>query len=249
MKVEGYGLAEVVIETPRHDLSLAVLSDDHAQAVVGAYVARYRELSRRDRIALVTIFRNHGPDAGTSLEHPHSQIIATPIVPPAFRDQLFKSQVSTDTYGSCVYCAVITEEITQRVRVVEQTDHFLVICPFASRMPFEIRIYPKRHCSSFGGITEDEAADLARVLKRSLLRLHIGLGNPDYNFVIHSAPTDQPEVMFYHWYVIIRPRLTTPAGFEMGTGIYINVTDPERCADFLRTVDLDKGQTSMNFGK
>lgn len=248
LKVEGYGMAEVVIESPRHDLSLALLPDDQVHDVVCACAARYRDLARRDRIALITVFCNHGPRAGTSLEHPHTQIIATPIVPPDFRDQLFKSQVSTDTYGSCVYCEVIIEEMTQAVRVVEQTDHFLVLCPFASSMPFETRIYPRRHSSSFGAMTDPETLDLARVLKRSLLRLYVGLGNPDYNFVIRSAPTDEPEVKFYHWYIIIRPRLTTPAGFEMGTGIYINTTLPERCADFLRTVNLRQDQTSLDFG-
>ena len=247
LKVEGYGIAEVVIETPRHDLSLATMPRDHVHDVINTYVGRYRQLSQNERIILVTVFCNHGPRAGTSLEHPHSQIIATPIVPPEFRDQLFKSQVSTDTYGSCVYCQVVTEEISHRVRVVEQSEHFLVVCPFASSVPFEMRLYPKRHCSSFGAITDDEAADLAWVLKRSLLRLHIGLDNPDYNFVIRSAPTDQPEVKFYHWYIILRPRLTTPAGFEMGTGIYINTTPPERCADFLQAVNVDEDQTSMEF--
>jgi len=247
LKVEGYGIAEIVIETPRHDLNLATLPEDHVQEIVDTYRSRYLELAGRDRIALVTVFRNHGSRAGTSLEHPHSQIIATPIVPPEFRDQLFKSQVSTDTYGSCVYCEVLSEEIAQEVRVVELTDNFVVVCPFASAMPFEMRIYPRRHASSFGAITDAEVGDLARVLRRSLLRLYIGLGDPDYNFVVHSAPTDQPEVKFYHWYIIIRPRLTTPAGFEMGTGIYINTALPERCAEFLRTIDVHQDQTSMDF--
>jgi UDPglucose--hexose-1-phosphate uridylyltransferase len=238
LKANGFGIAEVVIETPFHNRSIATMELDEVKNTVFAYRERYDALSRMEQLGLITVFRNYGEKAGTSLEHPHSQIIATPIVPPHVRDPLYQSQLACDTYGDCIYCGMMEEERRQQVRVVRETEYFLVICPFASRSPFETRIYPRSHRSSFVNIRNEELMDFAYVLQDTIKRLHIGLSDPDYNYIIRSAPIEDSNVKYHHWYVVIVPKLTTPAGFEIGTGIYINTTLPEQCAEFLRGVKI-----------
>jgi UDPglucose--hexose-1-phosphate uridylyltransferase len=238
LKADGFGIAEVVIESPLHNPTLATMDLEEVRNTVFAYQERYSVLSKTGRIDLVTIFRNYGERAGTSLEHPHSQIIATPIVPPHVRNPLYQSQLACDTFGDCIYCGMMEEERRQQVRVVDETDYFLALCPFASRSPFETRIYPKTHRSSFVNLSGEELADFATVLQNTLRRLHVGLNDPDYNYIIRSAPTEDSNVKYHHWYAVIVPKLTTPAGFEIGTGIYINTTLPEQCAEFLRGVKI-----------
>jgi len=236
LKADGFGIAEVVIETPIHNRTIATMELEEVRNTVMAYRERYISLSTTGKIDLITIFRNYGERAGTSLEHPHSQIIATPIVPPHVRNPLYQSQLAFDTFGDCIYCGMMEEERRQQTRVVEETNYFLVLCPFASRSPFETRIYPKIHRSSFASISNEELMELASVLQKTIKRLYIGLNDPDYNYVIRSAPTEDNDVKYHHWYLVIVPKLTTPAGFEIGTGIYINTTLPEECAEFLRGI-------------
>jgi len=238
LKADGFGIAEVIIETPAHNRTIATMDLEEVKNTVWAYKKRYLALAETGKIDLITIFRNYGERAGTSLEHPHSQIIATPIVPPHVRNPLYQSQLACDTYGDCIYCGMMEEEKRQQVRIVEETSYFLVLCPFASRSPFETRIYPKMHRSSFALITEEELTEFAAVLQRTLKRLYFGLNDPDYNYIIRSAPIEDTDVKYHHWYLVIVPKLTTPAGFEIGTGIYINTTLPEQCAEFLRGVPI-----------
>jgi len=238
LKADGFGIAEVVIETPFHNRTIATMDLEEVKNTVMAYKERYIALSKIGQIDLITIFRNYGEKAGTSLEHPHSQIIATPIVPPHVRNPLYQSQLACDTFGDCIYCGMMEEEQRQQVRVVEETKYFLVLCPFASRSPFETRIYPKIHHSSFTSISDEELTEFASVLQDTLKRLSAGLNDPDYNYIIRSAPVEDCEVKYHHWYAVIVPKLTTPAGFEIGTGIYINTTLPEQCAEFLRGVAI-----------
>jgi len=238
LKADGFGIAEVIIETPFHNRTVATMEWEEVKNTIFTYRERYAALSKMEHLDLITIFRNYGEKAGTSLEHPHSQIIATPIVPPHVRDPLFQSQLACDTYGDCIYCGMMEEERRQQVRVVRETKYFLAICPFASRSPFETRIYPKIHRSSFVTTTDEELEDLAYVLQDTLKRLYIGLNDPDYNYIVRSAPIEHREVKYHHWYIVIVPKLTTPAGFEIGTGIYINATLPEDCAEFLREIQI-----------
>ncbi len=238
LRAGGFGMAEVVIETPQHNLTIATMDHETVRDILQSYKVRYTELSQNDRVNLITIFRNKGKKAGTSLEHPHSQIIATPIVPPHVRDQMTKCQVAYDTYGACVFCYMLKGELSQRIRVVIESDRFVSFCPFASCSPFEVRILPKRHTSSFGGITPDEIEDLADSLRFTLKKIYIGLENPDYNYIIRSSRVEAPQAKYYHWYMVIIPKLTIPAGFEIGTGIYINTTLPEKCAEYLRKIDV-----------
>jgi UDPglucose--hexose-1-phosphate uridylyltransferase len=238
LKADGFGIAEVIIESPFHNRTIATMDLEEVKNTVLTYRERYLALSNNGQLDLITIFRNYGEKAGTSLEHPHSQIIATPIVPPHVRNPLYQSQLACDTYGDCIYCGMMEEERRQQVRIVKETQYFLVICPFASRSPFETRIYPKIHHSSFATVSDQELKDFAFALQDTLKRLRIGLNDPDYNYIIRSAPIEDTNVKYDHWYAVIVPKLTTPAGFELGTGIYINSTLPEQCAEFLRGVQI-----------
>jgi UDPglucose--hexose-1-phosphate uridylyltransferase len=240
LRAGGYGLAEVVIESPHHDRSLETLAADEVEAVLRAFRSRHLAIAALPRINLVSIFRNYGALAGTSLEHPHSQIIATPIVPPHVRDPWRHAQLHFDTFGRCAYCEMIEGEAVQQVRMLQETDHFVAFEPFAAKTPFETRIYPKRHHASFSWINDREIRDLAPLLRATLLRLRRGLGAPDYNFIIRSAGSGDEDVKHLHWYLVIIPRITNPAGFEIGSGIYINVVAPETAAEFLRGVAVSE---------
>jgi UDPglucose--hexose-1-phosphate uridylyltransferase len=236
----GFGIAEVVIESVHHDQTLETMPVDDVEKVLRAFRSRYLAIASDPRINLVTIFRNSGPLAGTSLEHPHSQIIATPIVPPHVRDPWRHAQLHYDSYGRCAYCEMVESELTSGSRIIQETEHFVTFCPFAAKTPFETRIYPKRHHASFAWANDREIEDFAPVLKQTLLRVRVGLQNPDYNFIIRSAGSGDEGVRHLHWYMVIIPKVTTPAGFEIGSGIYINVTPPEDAARFLREVVVPK---------
>jgi UDPglucose--hexose-1-phosphate uridylyltransferase len=238
LTIDGFGLAEVVIETSVHNKTIATMNYSEVRNVIKAYKQRYIEISKNEDIRLITIFRNHGAMAGTSLEHPHSQIIATPVVPPHVRDQIFQARIACDTFGTCIYCDMIKQELSEKKRIIIETDHFVAFSPYAARSPFETRIIPKRHDCSFDAITEKEIDDFSKVLRNILRKIYLTLDNPDYNYIIRSSPTDERNTKHYHWYAVIIPKLTTPAGFEIGTGIYINVIPPEESARFLRQAKI-----------
>ncbi|MBD3335684.1 MAG: DUF4921 family protein [Candidatus Eisenbacteria bacterium] len=236
----GYGVAEVIIESPRHDLFAAAMHDEEITRVVEAYIERAAAVERISGINLVTLFRNFGPLAGTSLEHPHSQLIATPIVPPHVRDPLQKALDYYDNEGTCVFCDILAEELAQEARIIEANEHFVAFCPFASRSPYEVRIYPRRHNASLTMVRSGEARAFARILRRTLARLRTCLAAPNYNYLVRSAPVGDEDARHYHWYTLIIPKVTTPAGFEIGTGIYINVVPPEDAAAHLRSCDPEE---------
>ena len=239
LAAKGYGVAEVVIESPGHDKNVALMQMGEVSAILTAYRQRYEEISKKEEIQLITIFRNYGARAGTSLEHPHSQIIATPIVPPHVRYPIEQSIRHYDQTGRCVYCEMLEEELRQKERLIVDSDSFVAFCPFAARTPFESRIYPKRHMASFSGIYDEEIEELSWILRILLLKIYNCLGNPDYNYIIRSAPIGDEDTRYLHWYLVMIPRITTPAGFEMGSGIYINTVAPEDSARFLRETATD----------
>jgi UDPglucose--hexose-1-phosphate uridylyltransferase len=183
---------------------------------------------------LVIVFKNHGEAPGTSLDHPHSQLVGTSVVPSNIRKKLEEAARYYDDHGRCVYCDSIEEELKSGKRIVMDTERFVVLQPFVSRSPFEPWIVPKEHQASFGLISMEDSKRFAKVLKITLLKLYSKLNNPDYNYVIHTSPIKDEQEDYYHWHLQIIPRLTTPAGFEMGSGIYINVSFPEETAQFLR---------------
>lgn len=234
--VTGVGQHYVIIETPAHNMSPALLPKKHVSSIIRTYRDMFISAYRDPRVEHVIVFRNHGRAAGTSLEHPHSQLIATPIVPVQFRDRIQAAQYYYDDTGKCLSCDMMENELSDRVRIICESDHFLTFVPFAALSPFHTWIFPKRHSASFADITVNEINDLAHHLKTVLAKFHNGLNDPDYNYVIRSSRPMDAGNEYCHWYLSIVPRLTTPAGFEMGSGMYINTSVPEESAAYMRSV-------------
>lgn len=233
-RIHGYGDHEIVIETPLHNELIPFMQDAHVVNLIRAYRDRYHVLKRDRNIRIIIIFKNHGLGAGTSLEHSHSQIVASPIVPPYIRRKYEVATQHFDNTGRCLHHDIQHAELEEGKRIVADTSHFVALHPFASHYPFETWIMPKAHKSSFGNISEAEIEDVAKLLKEVLLKLYLSLKNPDYNFIIHTAPVDDEHKTYYLWHIQIIPRLTQAAGFELGSGIYVNVALPEETATFLR---------------
>ncbi len=234
-QMSGVGAHEVVIETPHHDKTIATLPHTQVVRIIKAYQDRYRELCKDDRIKYTLIFKNHGLEGGASMEHPHSQIIATPIIPKRILEETTNAR---DYYeangGNCIYDDIIDNELKKKIRVIVMNSEFIALCPFASSFPFEVWILPRKHHPSFGDINGKERRELATILKYVLERMYNILDNPPYNYIIHTAPCDGKDHRSYHWHLEIIPRLTRIAGFEWGTGFYINPLPPEDAAKFLR---------------
>lgn len=237
--MSGVGIHEVIIENPSHDLTIALMPDEDVVDIIMAYRDRYASAIEDSRVELVIIFRNHGSGAGTSLDHPHSQLIATPLVPTHIMYRTEEARRFYNENGACVFCKMVEEEKKSGKRVVIENDHFIVFTPYASGAPFETWILPKRHQAGFSSINDDEVFWFARTLKDILSRLYHGLDDPDFNYVIRTPPKDDHDGKGFHWYVKLMPKLTQIAGFELGTGMYVNVTLPENNAEFLRNVEAD----------
>lgn len=234
--ISGFGSHEVVVETPLHNATLACLPQEQVEKVLAAILQRLRTLAQDHRHAFVAVFRNHGPAAGTSLVHPHCQLIATPIVPTCVREEIEEARRFYDDRVACVYCYQARKEMEDGKRVVLDTPDYLVFAPFASRFPFELMILPKRHAASFVASAQaEEIAPLAHVIRTTLEMLRAAANDPDYNLVLHSAPLRDSCMDYYHWHIEILPRLSTPAGFELGTGMYITSAIPEETAQYLRS--------------
>ena len=226
-KKPGFGVHEVIIESPSHNTPMALMSYQQVERVLVAYRQRYNTLKQNQQIKFITIFKNYGWASGTSLVHPHSQLVATPILAPYYHRRF---DVAVDYYadtGKCLYCDLLVAELEKAERIVAETEEFVVLHPYASRVPYETWIMPKRHCSSFGLFPEANLAELAMLLKDILLFLYRGLDNPAFNLMVDTTITEDEEDPYYHWHFRIVPRLTTIAGFEMGSGIYISAALPE----------------------
>jgi len=238
--IRGVGIHDVIVETPDHATTTALLPAERVETILQCYLQRFRAVSNDARVAHITIFKNHGVRAGTSLEHPHSQMIGAPVISSQVRQRLYEALRHFDEFGECMFCEMMQEELAEDKRVVLTSEHFVVIEPFASATPFATYIYPRRHMASFGDIREAELADLARVLRTMLAKLYVGLDNPDFNYVIRSAPAEVAGVKYYHWYLSVIPRLTRVAGFELGSGMFINTVLPEQATAFLRRIDVEQ---------
>jgi UDPglucose--hexose-1-phosphate uridylyltransferase len=237
--VAGFGVHDVIIETPDHSQVLALMPDSYVAEILRIYKTRYDELSLDPRIAHITIFKNHGPDAGTSLEHPHSQMIATPVTSLQVRERFQHALRHYDDFGDCMFCQMLDEELQEQTRIVMVSEHFVALELYASPAPFCTHIYPRRHMASFGDVSSAEMNDLARMLRSMLAKLYYGLADPDFNFTIRSAPAESVGVKYFHWYLSVIPRLTRVAGFELGSGMFINTVLPEAAAEFLRKVNVE----------
>ncbi len=232
--VSGVGIHEVIVETPKHNLSPALLGKEQIKNILRTYKERYNIIYHDKRIKLVTIFKNHGENAGTSLEHPHSQIIGTPVTPKDIRYRVEEAMRHYDDTGECIFCRVLQDELNSGERIVLENKRFVAFIPYASLSPFHIWIVPKNHSSCFGLIPLEEIDDMAEILKGILCKLYYLLNNPDYNYVIRSYSQIGPSLEYSHWYLSIIPRVTKLAGFELGSGMYINTALPEQSAKFLR---------------
>ena len=233
-KMAGIGAHEVIIETPSHNTPLALKTYEQVEKVLIAYQERYNALKKNRQLKFITIFKNHGWASGTSLVHSHSQLVATPIMAPHYHR---KFDVAHDYYADtarCLYCDLLAEELEKGERIIAETKQLAVFQPYASRVPYETWIIPKRHCASFGLFPDAHLAELSRVLKDTLRCLYQELDNPDFNYMIDTSTTEDEEDPYYHWHIRIVPRLTLIAGFEMGSGVYISTALPEHTASYMR---------------
>ncbi len=242
----GVGAHEVIIESPRHQISMASLTDDNVREVLWVYRDRLVDLKRDTRLVHGMLFKNVGAAAGASLEHTHSQLIVTPIVPVSVWEEMTGALEFFNYRGRCIYCDMIQQEQAAEKRIVLDTPHFTAFCPYASRFPFETHILPKHHSSHFENIPKPGVDDLGTVLRQVLNKLELALDHPAYNYIVHTAPFDHQEMPHYHWHIEIIPRLTKVAGFEWGSGFYINPVPPEDAAAFLREVEVGASQASQH---
>jgi UDPglucose--hexose-1-phosphate uridylyltransferase len=235
-RMNGIGAHEVVIETPDHTRDLGQLSDADVTELLFAFKARILDLRNDQRFRYILLFKNHGASAGATLEHAHSQLIALPIVPRQVVAELESARRHHEHRDRCIFCDVILQERKDRVRLVYENDEFLVFAPWASKSPFETWVIPKRHESNFEHEPKERLAYCAQALRATLARLGQALGSPAYNFIVHSNPLRDAPSPSYHWHIELMPALTNVAGFEWGSGFYINPVPPEEAAAFLRNV-------------
>ena len=232
--MQGCGDHEVIVETPLHNRSISLMCADEVELLIEAYHRRYCEMASRPEIKMVSLFRNHGPMAGTSLVHPHSQLIGASIIPQSMQRREQLAAAHFHDRGRCLFCDIVDFEIRDGRRVIFQNQAFIGIVPFAAEVPCESWVVPKIHKPDFQAISDSEKSDLADALRTMLTGMREKFNDPDYNYVIHSSlsPTVVPAAL--HWHLQIKPILTIPAGFEMGSGIHINPSLPESDASLLK---------------
>lgn len=236
--MNGVGAHEVIIECPHRENNMSRLPASAIREVLWAYRDRLVDLKRDARLVHGLIFKNKGAAAGASLDHSHSQLIVNPIVPITIRDELAGAEAFYRYRGRNIFSDMVQQELATELRVVIDSPGFLVICPFASRFPFETWIIPKQHSSHFENVTRQGIEELGVVLKQTLRKHELALDDPAYNYVVHTAPFDAQDLPYYSWHIEIYPRLTGIAGFEWGSGFYINSVAPEEAARALREVEL-----------
>jgi len=237
-RMNGVGAHEVIIESPDHKASLSGLSEKHLEDVFWAYRDRILDLRKDSRLRYILIFKNQGAAAGATLEHTHSQLIALPIVPTSVLDEIDGCRAHFQDKERCIYCDIIHQEIADRSRVVGENAEFLSIAPYAPRFPFEVWVLPKKHTSYFEESQKFQFEALARIFSDTMRRLDRALGSPPYNFILHTSPLHEKTGEFYHWHIEVMPKLAQVAGFEWGTGFYINPVPPEDAAAFLRDAEI-----------
>ncbi|MDD5194781.1 MAG: galactose-1-phosphate uridylyltransferase [Candidatus Omnitrophica bacterium] len=244
--INAIGSHEVVVETPDHIANMADLDENAIKDVIFTYCSRFKEIEKDSRIKSVLVFKNYGWDAGGGrIKHSRSQLISAPVNLKRVKEELEGGKHYYDYHERCIFCDLIRQELNEGQRVVLEQDGFMVLVPFAPRFPFEIWILPKKHSPDFYKISDEQVWGLARVLKKTLLKIKVLLNDPQYNFVIHTAPFRRPYPGYwstieedYHWHLEITPHLTRVAGFEWGSGFYICPTPPEEAAKFLKETNV-----------
>lgn len=234
MKMAGVGFQEVVI-TRDHDKSLGQLKNEEVESVIDAYISRYLSLKKEKCVAYILIFHNHGPSAGATVGHPHSQIIALPIIPLDVSRSLKGSEKYFVKHGKCAHCEVLKKEFRDNKRIIIKNKDFVAISPFASHFSFETRIYPIKHRAKFEEINDSEKKNLAQILRQTLAKVRKAMNDTNFNFFIHTAPVKSENFLHYHWHLEILPRTNIWAGLELGSGTEVVKIPPEEAAKILRS--------------
>ena len=237
-KMNGIGAHEVIIEAPEHNVTLGEMPEKRAEDIFWAIRDRFLDLKKDLRMRYILAFKNHGEAAGATLEHSHSQLIALPVVPRRVQEELEGAKRYYDLKERCIFCDILRQEMNTGSRVVLETEHFLAVCPYAARFPFEIWVLPRRHFSNFEDSDVPTFHNLGWVMPLLVREIDTVLERPAYNVMIHTAPLQEHGLPYYHWHMEMIPKLTKMAGFEWGTGFYINPTPPEESAKFLREAGL-----------
>lgn len=236
--ISGVGHHEIIVESRLHNTSPALESIEDIERTLTAFQLRGILLRNDPRVEQIVLFKNHGLSAGASLLHPHAQLLTLPVVPYEIRTRIQEARRYFDDNGECVICDMRKEEEHEHHRVVLESEWFTAFIPFAAYSPFHLWIIPRRHRASFLDASADELRDLSCVLREILRKIYFGLNDPDYNYIIRCAPEHERRSEFLHWYVTLIPRVTRTAGFELGSGMFINTALPEESARFLRSVTL-----------
>ena len=237
-RMNGIGAHEVIIETPDHDRSLALMSEPELEGVLWAFRERMIDLRQDHRLRYILVFKNHGAAAGATLEHPHSQLIALPIVPDFVREEIEGARRHYQIKERCVFCDIVHQELRDGRRVIQENADIVALAPYAPRFAFETWLLPRRHGARYEQAARHEYESLARILKTVLQRLDRAHASPPFNLIVHTSPFSEDVADLYHWHIEIMPKLTRLAGFEWGTGFQINPTSPEEAAGVLRSVRL-----------
>jgi len=232
--MNGFGIHEVIIETPAHDATASTLTIEEFKNILLTYRQRMHAFKQDKRFHYISIFKNYGEVAGASLEHPHSQLIALPVVPKQPLEALAGAQTYFNYKERCIYCDIIRQELLSKVRVVAENGDFVAIEPFAPRFPFETWVLPLKHYSAFEETPLEKFSSLAELFSCVLKKINNALSFPPFNYMLHTSPLDRSDTEYDHWHFEIIPRLTKVAGFEWGSGFYINPTPPEDAARYLR---------------
>ncbi|MGH7854569.1 MAG: galactose-1-phosphate uridylyltransferase [Candidatus Binatia bacterium] len=232
--MNGLGVHELIIESPDHVTNMATLSVDQFAHILVAYRSRLRALRNDRRWRYLLAYKNHGERAGATFEHIHSQLVALPFVPKEAHDEINGVHRHFEASGKCIYCDIIRRESESGERLVLSSERCVALCPFAARFGYETWILPKNHAEKFEQSSDDDLAALARCLHAVIVKLNGIVDNPPFNFVIHTAPNEEPANQRYHWHLEILPQITRAAGFEWGTSVHMNSVAPEDAARSLR---------------
>lgn len=232
-KISGVGAHEVVIETTSHTKGVDELEQDAVTAIFNTFKKRISDLKQDLRFRYINIFKNQGAMAGATISHPHSQIIALPVVPSRVKERLATAGAHYDAKERCLFCDIIHHEKKHKKRVLLENNEYIVISPYAPRLPFELAIYPKRHCASFEKTSKELLSPLAEIYSETVARINNALEHPAYNLVLHNAPFGGKYDDYYHWHLELTPIITGTGGFELGTHSYINPVPPEEAVKIL----------------
>ena len=232
--VSGHGVHEIIVESPNHDVSLAALPVEAVEEVLRAYRDRIAALKRDPRFRAVAVFRTHGAETGAHMAHPHSQLLATPILPETVGEELLNARAYHDYRERCLFCDIAQQEADESTRVVLASERIIAFTPFASRVPFETWILPRRHAPAFERAPGEEIGELAQVLRRLLRRLDRTLHDPPFHLALHTAPFADADSSYYHWHLELLPRLAPRTTMDMASGLPVNPVPPEDAARFLR---------------